>query len=346
VSRCDDGSMGVIDVLGVYELPAPIVVDQSVLGHEFPIRVMDLRGYVVMPTLVWEGDTPSVRNPEPPGLPSWLRSVEGEAEPRWGRVESWNVGSRKINGATVNRVALHFTGVSGEAITYGTNTARRGHPQGEPVDSLLAAVPEWFGAVRTWVAALALQDTEADAPLASVSAPGLDLLVWTMDGGVSSTVTQDHTTHVLLRVAPTISHPMMRLIFQLANEARPVPDEHRLLISARAALRREQYRRAVLDAGTATELALTRVVDDALAPLPERLRDALTSQQRTLGPLVNLASKVVQLPVDINKGLVTPRNRAMHANETPARDIAFRAEQIAREVVALVEPLPSPDRGT
>jgi hypothetical protein len=88
-------------------------------------------------------------------------------------------------------------------------------------------------------------------------------------------------------------------------------------------------------------LALNKLLSAGLSSLPRNSRDALLAERRTLGRLVNLVGKMESLPPDTMTKLVTPRNAAVHRNESPSSLDARQALEIAAEIVRLVEPLPT-----
>jgi HEPN domain-containing protein len=190
------------------------------------------------------------------------------------------------------------------------------------------------------VAVLAEHDMELERPMAVEPARGVS--VWTMDAdGINSLPAGNRTIYVGASATPPVSLDVIKLVLRLMMEGRVVAPEHQLLTRARAALRRGRYRAAVLDAATAAELALTRVLDEGLAPLQEPLRRALIAQPPTLGRLCRLAGKIVPLPQNLQDDLVKPRNGAMHRNEIPSSNEARVAVAVAKQIVLLVEPLPA-----
>jgi hypothetical protein len=73
-----------------------------------------------------------------------------------------------------------------------------------------------------------------------------------------------------------------------------VPDEHLLLRDARGAVRRQHYRRSVLDAATATELALTAALRAKYSGTSQvRLLDGALEGIRMLGPRTELCRRAV-----------------------------------------------------
>lgn len=115
-----------------------------------------------------------------------------------------------------------------------------------------------------------------------------------------------------------------------------------LLRDARALSAAGQHRRAVIDAATAAELAITRMVDALLEMINAGQREALRKKHQTLGSKIALLTKRGQpLAADLYEQLVARRNDAVHEGRTIGSrhcDIAIAA---AATVVELAYPLPA-----
>ena len=125
-----------------------------------------------------------------------------------------------------------------------------------------------------------------------------------------------------------------------ASGDRP-PDEWLLIAEARSLINAGDYRRAVIDAGTAAELAMTEILDQYFASTETDIRDAILSRSRTLEGRATLIKELraAQIPPDFTAGLKTPRNRAAHGGELPTRDAAVKAVRIATEIVEQAHPV-------
>lgn len=105
-----------------------------------------------------------------------------------------------------------------------------------------------------------------------------------------------------------------------------VPMVLELLASARMAARRGDCRRALIDAGTAVEGALTQLLE-----LP-------SDHRKTLGCLVDDAeNKGFTMPADTKTALVHPRNDAVHRGLSPSGKAPLRSLAVAEEIISLVE---------
>ena len=108
-----------------------------------------------------------------------------------------------------------------------------------------------------------------------------------------------------------------------------------LLRDARALQGVGQYRRAVIDAATAAELAVGELLDDRLKNVEEVVREALLGNRPMLGAKTALLEKLGQgLPRSFTDDLVNKRNKAVHRGWEPTSD---ECESAIREALAQVE---------
>ncbi|MEZ0355444.1 hypothetical protein [Mycobacterium sp. SA01] len=116
-----------------------------------------------------------------------------------------------------------------------------------------------------------------------------------------------------------------------------------LLRDARALQDVGQYRRAVIDAATAAELAVIRLVDARLDAVEEKIRDALAEKFRMLGGKASLLKKLGNgLPKSFTDDLVEKRNDAVHDGVDPSWAECDAAIQAALAQVRRAFPLPTP----
>ncbi len=95
----------------------------------------------------------------------------------------------------------------------------------------------------------------------------------------------------------------------------------------------------MLDAATATELALTDLFDGQLKDLPKPVSSALKLRRLDLGRLVEfLKTLEVELPPTIQEDLIKPRNKAIHGGAAPTVVQARKAIELATELVEQVSP--------
>jgi len=119
------------------------------------------------------------------------------------------------------------------------------------------------------------------------------------------------------------------------------PASRALLAKATTSAFDEDYRPAVLDAATATEIALTQGISRHLG---HRGADAevkdLILRNRTLGGLIQLARELsLHLQSPVKTDLLELRNRVAHHGVAPDQDAAHKAIAAARGVVEYYDPL-------
>jgi hypothetical protein len=139
---------------------------------------------------------------------------------------------------------------------------------------------------------------------------------------------------------PPIDRATLEACMRLAADGQPPPDMWLFIRDARALLDGGDYRRAVIDAGTAAELAMTEILDQDLATTDSVLRDALMDRSRTLGGRANLMKELRagSVPKTFKDDLQEPRNKAAHGGvpQTPAG--AIKALAVATNLVEQAEP--------
>jgi hypothetical protein len=124
-----------------------------------------------------------------------------------------------------------------------------------------------------------------------------------------------------------------------------LPTEHRLLMQAIMALAETDYRRAAIDAGTASEVALAAAIFDELTS-KDLNTEFIDRTIRTANGLDGLFSLYMSfgyaLPVsqgNVRANLATVRNDAAHAGRVPSREAATRAVELAHALVTAAHPV-------
>lgn len=125
-------------------------------------------------------------------------------------------------------------------------------------------------------------------------------------------------------------------------EDREVPPEWRLLESALRSCRADQYRVAVLDAATATELVLADLVRSELRQEKRSgVVSAIESRLRSIGEKARFLNACgVPLPANLQADLADLRNQVIHRDRAPTPLGAAVAVNLARTVLREFSPLP------
>jgi hypothetical protein len=145
---------------------------------------------------------------------------------------------------------------------------------------------------------------------------------------------------------PYVGDPLTRAQLErcmsLTGEAKRPPDPWLMLRDARSLLHTGEYRRAVLDAGTAAELALTARLDAHLAVnVDPDMAEALMNKYKMLQPLTELAKrlKVATLPEQFQAQVIEPRNKAVHGGKEMTKDVAEKAVSTTSQLLQATHPL-------
>ena len=123
-----------------------------------------------------------------------------------------------------------------------------------------------------------------------------------------------------------------------------LPPEHRLLMEAIMALAETDYRRAAIDAGTASEVALASAIYDELARKglnPEFINRTIRTANGLDGLFSVYQSFDHAIPVsqgNVRANLAAVRNDAAHAGRIPSPQEATRAVELAHVLVTTAHP--------
>lgn len=148
--------------------------------------------------------------------------------------------------------------------------------------------------------------------------------------------------HTLIR-SPS-GEAQFRSAFTNTSSEINLPSDHRLLMQAIIALAETDYRRAVIDAGTATETALAWAISAELQTrnLNSEYIDQTIRTANGLNGLMCLYSSFGrELPVSKAKvwgRLANVRNEAAHNGRVPSTEEAARAVELAHDLVKTVHP--------
>jgi serine/threonine protein kinase len=133
-----------------------------------------------------------------------------------------------------------------------------------------------------------------------------------------------------------------------------LPPDHRLLMQSIMALAEGDYRRAAIDAGTASEVALTSAISELLQA--KGLNDEFIDQTvRRANGIEGLFSEYIslgnQFPMSRNAPvsrktviahLAGVRNGAAHVGQVPTAEVATRAVELAHSLVMTAHPYHDP----
>lgn len=124
-----------------------------------------------------------------------------------------------------------------------------------------------------------------------------------------------------------------RILDLTAQQTAP-PEAHILLRDSRIELRKKNYRRSVLDAATAAEMALIELRDSTLVNTEPKISSLVKKKYKGIFELVDYLKKTtVTIPEDIVKEVARPRNKAIHQGIMPNKDEAMACLKKSSELV-------------
>ncbi|ALG27782.1 hypothetical protein AOZ07_01390 [Glutamicibacter halophytocola] len=205
-----------------------------------------------------------------------------------------------------------------------------------PPEHLLAErIDHWFECVRTWVEVLTAQDLDPNHRVYDAEAlgAGLTFIEPKRDGPIIM-------RFGLGPVIP-IRHDQWQEILTAVEQDKAPPLEHTLLRDGRAAINRKYYRRAVIDAAAAVEIALLKELKKRSSELPESQRKRLKNKP-TLGAQISIA-KDSQFTFKASykdlKILADTRNDVIHRAEEPDYRSTHAILTTATDIVREINPL-------
>ena len=327
-------------VEGYYECPVPFVVGVSALAVEYSAVV---GGRAVVIRLPSEDGVD--RNSDELSAPPWhyserqdLLSSRPELAPFWGRIVHWAENFSAPKAASVRRfgISLEVAGDDDQVRDGGRHIAE--------------AMPTWWAAVSAWIELRHGQDLSQLGPVQ----PGIKFTGTTLwarlyslhghpirDGGIlpvgSSAVSLVWPSYA------SIAAPQLQRCIDHAQQFGPPGTEWLLIRDANSLCAGQDYRRAMLDAGLAAELAVTNLITAHLtavgrsADIPGELRANAMLSRRCQYWVSRCRGT---LPVDYQSRLIDRRNSATHAGtHFPEADVRD-AISVAREIVDQAIPLP------
>lgn len=207
---------------------------------------------------------------------------------------------------------------------------------------ILHHIDAWWENVKTWLEIatnqrLAQVGHEADDPLN----PNTRTSIWSVNDDGTRRKSQIGGT---ILQGPARVQAVSAEILQdcLALAATTPPLAWTLLRDARALHDADQYRRAVIDAATAAELAATTLIDGLLAGTEPATRKKLIKGHQTLGGKRTLLEKLgFKLPDTFKKDLVERRNAAVHEGTDISHSECEAAFRDALTIVEKAFPLPT-----
>lgn len=219
-------------------------------------------------------------------------------------------------------------------------------------DSFLSELEDWWERLTSWLGVLTVQDFVrlGGYPRRGVASGSLSM--WTSDEH-----NQRSEVGVRAYLSPRQGIPSSALQLRdlqrcvtAAGDQRVPPAEWLFIRDARSLLTAGEVRRAVLDAGTAAELAMTTLIDQSLddANADPALKKVIAESHSTLGQKKGLLDTLRPglLSAEVKPGLIDRRNAAIHGVDRRGRrwdeitlKQAHEAVVLATDIVEAAHPL-------
>ncbi|TDY05203.1 hypothetical protein BCL50_3991 [Mycolicibacterium litorale] len=207
----------------------------------------------------------------------------------------------------------------------------------ESLRKLERRADDWWAAVTSWIEVLSGQDIKQIGPARQLWHNGTHLQFFPLNEqerleSAISAATPD--------VSGVVSSDQLRASFLHAGNGQLPPDEWLFLRDARSLHRAGEYRRALIDVGSAAEVALARIVENELADRSESpafIAGKLSAMESlTLGQKIGYVEghlKLRKLPPSFESVVLNKRNDAVHLRPTRKID----AERAIGKTTKLVE---------
>lgn len=248
----------------------------------------------------------------------------------WGNVHSWHEHDRSVGIANAARVGIRF--------------ASEYEDLEKKLELVATHLDQWWESLKGWIEILLSIDMTTHST-DTVLGP---TLAWARTDPTSPRRmlrSSQPATIIIHADRESISHACLKRSLSIAGEFEPGL-EWSLIRSARHYLWRGHYRTSVLDAATAAELSLTRIIENFLGGTPAAAQKALLDKYKTLGGRGELCKRLGgDLPAEFVHDLVAPRNLATHQGSQLSRQAAEAAERVATLIVERARPLPADTLG-
>ena len=209
-------------------------------------------------------------------------------------------------------------------------------------EKFIQELEAWWSLVSTWISVFTKQDFVEIGKTRSGIRVG-PIVTWNgdVDGLRVNGSKETSIPNVNDEGVEILNHQMLLACTRLAANGTQPPDEWSFIRDARSLVNARQYRRAVIDAGTAAELAMTALIDPTLTGMNLLQREKLFEKNRGLWELSNLmvTQNVGTRPDRLQQDLAEPRNQAAHDGALLSEAKAIAAIAIAADLVEQLHPL-------
>jgi hypothetical protein len=312
---------------GEFDCGVGFVIASSALGKSFGTVVGGQQITITLPRL--GADSQSLIEPEwavPPrevgdDIPTW-GTIVSSREPHEGQ-------PRKAITALVQSVRIAAEVPNGEDGT-------------REMKAVVVGLSAWWSALRDWIEVAS--DQELNLHTRPWGTGGHGLSMWALDDDQyrRHAVVAPQTISVELPRPqdPELTSELLQRCMTAAGDERVIPLAWKMLRDARRFRRSGEYRRAVIDAGTAAEVAMTGRIDGLLSGVPAEVSSALLRKYQTLSGRTDLLKRLGgEAPERFQQKLAEPRNDAAHEGSEPSYVDTCAALEAAADVVSAALPI-------
>ncbi|MFC9871720.1 hypothetical protein [Nocardia salmonicida] len=337
--NCDDGFMAAPECLGttfdtvigghVVSFEAPMLVSEAILESDPPEQSL----YIAEPR--WRSFDATATDGRRPWDYFDRRGPVRDTFGSWGAVTESKISADGT--ATAESVVI-------KRLRYCAEVAGGRDELRIAVGDIGEGIMRWWSLLRAWLEVATTQYLSR-TPL-SIFDPSAVFYekMWTAasDGSVDLIPFEEGRFEINgHRPVRMVDNSLLRWCAARTADGERPPLEWQLIRDARRSFHHNELRRSVIDAGTAAELALTRLLDGCLTQQSPTVVDALLSKYQMLGLKSELYRKLGgTLPRKFQKLVIEPRNRAAHTGVEPVHSVAEQALETATDVVAQAIPLP------
>lgn len=292
-------------IYGIVELPDTIICSPDVLGSSISIRIGDVPGSLMLPSL-----------PPLPSIDDRGKLIAPGDAVQWSETEWGKIAISPRGISYVCKILLCFE-VAASAL----------HSEGEKINSHFGA---WYG---LWFDYLRLHTKQEKKLPFYIKTKEEDLYLFYIDENFKSAKPYRNTPKRLTIDLPSESSALtldqMIRISSLASANTPLEIELEFQLSAYKALGNEDYRKAIIETAVAAEIYLTKEVSKLLSTegcinIPAELK-----KHRMLGRIYAFAVlKGLEMPDkdwDFRAELIDPRNEVIHDAHYAKRETAEKA---------------------
>lgn len=322
---------------GHFACGSGFLVTPDCLGRRFSSRTATYELSITLPALYEGHEKERLRRPP------WTYVLAGDDRDAYWSSDEWGsvagTGAEAPTYAHIMRCVVHSKVAANDEADFKAAAQLFGDE-----------VAAWWSSVSDWLDVLTLQDF-ASLKRAQRSILNDSVQMWSGDSaGVRKAGISYQVLTGGIHQVEVLDEHQLQAALDLAASGTPPDVEWLFMRDARSLLNAGEYRRAVIDACTAAELAVTALIDrkfdDDGTSQAERTREF--GAHHGLSKLKLLHKKrgaVGALPKRLVDDVGAPRNKATHKGERLGKAEAETAIKTAVDVVAIAFPLSSVARG-